>query len=63
MQAVGSCADAEFLISRLKLKRGATQTSCHRDSAGSFPAEVNAQVGRATEVAVCATSGLAVSFP
>ena len=59
VQAVGSCADAEFLKSKLILKRD-SMGMCIPSAAGGFPSEPLQQVGRAIEVAVPADSGLGV---
>ena len=59
VQAVGSCADAEFLRAKLNLKRDA-KGMCISNATGGVPSETSQQVGRAIEVAVPADSGLGV---
>ena len=59
VQAVGSCADAEFLKSKLTLKRDSMGT-CKPSASEGVPSEPSQQVGRAIGVAVPADSGLGV---
>ena len=59
VQAVGSCANAEFLKARLNSIRDATR-SCSSAKVGGVPSQILHQVGRVTEVTVPADLGLGV---
>ena len=59
VQAVGSCANAEFLKTRLNSIRDATR-SCSSTAVGGVPSQILHQVGRVTEVTVPADLGLGV---
>ena len=60
VQAVGSCANAEFLKSRLMNSIRDATRSCSSTAVGGVSSKIRHQVGRVTEVTVPADLGLGV---